>query len=285
MIQKIKNRLFPAIEKLYFERDKKDIRRAKNIGLIPMSAGRRGGKRSYAEWAYVSGILQTIFYQNLENKENNQILDIGCGTGLLSIAADPFIQGGGAYTGIDVMIKDIEFNKNHYPKETHQFIHHDVANRMYAEEQKGQQLPWKISSDYYDLMTALSVWTHLTEKDAKYYLTEVDRVLKPAAKAVISFFYLDDIYEQSSERRNKDISAFHNSSPKEWTFDQNAYESKEWKTPKWTSIPEIAIGVTPKGLESAIADLSLELVNYYPGSWKEQAGIFFQDILIFEKQR
>ena len=76
MIQKIKNRLFPTIEKLYFEKDKKDIRRTRNLTMIPNAMGRRGGKRSYAEWAYVSGIMQTLFYQNLEKKSKNQILDI-----------------------------------------------------------------------------------------------------------------------------------------------------------------------------------------------------------------
>jgi len=52
---------------------------------------------------------------------------------------------------------------------------------------------------------------------------------------------------------------------------------------KWVKVPENAIGVTPEGLTKLINSSGLKQIEYYPENWKEQPGIFFQDILIFEK--
>src|ERR1700722_4941294 len=105
---------FRWIDKVFINTDKKQVRRTRNIRLIPNYNDRRGGKLSYAEWAHVIGIFQTIIYQTLESKTGNHILDIGCGTGLLGISAEPFTTAGGSYTGIDVMTEDIDFCKAHY---------------------------------------------------------------------------------------------------------------------------------------------------------------------------
>jgi predicted SAM-dependent methyltransferase len=44
------------------------------------------------------------------------------------------------------------------------------------------------------LVTALSVWTHLNEADARFYFKEISRVLKPDGKAIVTFFLLDEQY-------------------------------------------------------------------------------------------
>jgi 2-polyprenyl-3-methyl-5-hydroxy-6-metoxy-1,4-benzoquinol methylase len=106
-------RLFSWVDKIFRDVDRGDIRRTKNIRLIPGYADRRGGKAAYAEWAHVIGIFQTIIYQTLGKKTGNNILDIGCGTGLLGISSEPFVSEGGKYTGIDVMTADVEFCKGH----------------------------------------------------------------------------------------------------------------------------------------------------------------------------
>src|SRR6202012_969565 len=98
----MKKKLFPWIDKLFREVDKEHVRRTKNLRLIPDFKNRRGGKLAYGEWAHVIGIFQTIIYQTLGKKTANNILDIGCGTGLLGISAEPFTYDGGTYTGIDV---------------------------------------------------------------------------------------------------------------------------------------------------------------------------------------
>ncbi|WP_158795668.1 class I SAM-dependent methyltransferase [Pedobacter sp. L105] len=274
---------FPLIDEIFRDTDKGHIKRTRNIRLIPSFENRRGGKMSYAEWAHVIGIFQTIIYQALENKTGNKILDIGCGTGLLGISSEPFVGEGGTYTGIDVMQEDINFCKSHFKMSNYDFIHLDVANATYANDQSSLLKPWPIANESRDLVVALSVWTHMNEVDATFYLKEIHRVLKKGGKAIVTFFFLNDDYEESLVKRSDAHGRFHSTPQNEWIFDVNAYDSKNWMTTKQAKVPEDVIGVTPEGMEILIKNSGLKLNQYYPGNWKEEPGIFFQDILIFEK--
>ncbi|MDB5154447.1 MAG: ubiquinone/menaquinone biosynthesis C-methylase UbiE [Mucilaginibacter sp.] len=276
-------KLFPWIDKIFRDIDKKQILRTKNIRLIPDFGNRRGGKLSYAEWAHVVGIFQTIMYQTIDNKTGNNILDIGCGTGLLGMSAEPFTFDSGTYTGIDVMAEDINFCKGNFNLANYDFIHFDVANPTYASSQSKKQKPWPIANESQDLVTALSVWTHLDESDATFYFKEIQRVLRPGGKAIITFFLLNEHYKESLSKRKNETGRFHNTDQMGWIFDVNAYDSQNWFTTKGAKVPEDAIGITTEGLDILIKNSDLKLIQYYPGNWKEMPGVFFQDILIFEK--
>jgi hypothetical protein len=69
----------------------------------------------------------------------------------------------------------------------------------------------------------------------------------------------------------------------QWVFDQPSYGSQMWFHPKWAHMPENAIGVTEAGLELLIESSELRLLEHHQGNWKEVPGIFFQDVLIFQK--
>ena len=283
MIRQIVKWTYPALDNIYRKIDRRHIRRTKNIRLIPDFKNRRGGKLSYAEWAHVIGIFQTIIYQTLEDKTGNHILDAGCGTGLLGIASEPFTFGGGTYTGIDIMKYEIDFCTNHYRADNYDFIHFDISNPRYAPSQNSELKPWPIENDSKDLVTALSVWTHLNEKDATFYFKEISRVLKKGSKAIITFFYLDEKYDESLAKRTNEEARFHFGNQNQMLFETNAYGSENWLTPKWVKHPEDVIGISKKGLELLLANSGLKLAEYYPGNWKEIPGVFYQDILIFEK--
>ncbi len=279
----MKHELFPWIDKLFRDVDKRHIRRTKNIKLIPDFKNRRGGKLSYAEWAHVIGIYQTIIYQTLPKKTGNKILDIGCGTGLLGISSEPFVGDGGMYTGIDVMKEDINFCKSNFTADNYNFIHFDVANPTYASNQSTELKPWPIPDNSQDLVTALSVWTHLNEVDSIFYFKEIQRVLKKGGKAIITFFLMNDEYKESLSRRTDELGRYHGTPQKEWIFNLKAYDSANWYTTAIARNPEDVIGVTQEGMDILIKTSGLKLVQYYPGNWKEIPGIFFQDTLIFEK--
>jgi SAM-dependent methyltransferase len=279
----MKDKLFTLLDNIFRKVDRSHLRRTKNLRLIPDFKNRRGGKLAYGEWAHVIGIFQTIIYQALEKKTGNQIVDIGCGTGLLGIASEPFVYDGGNYTGIDVMTEDINFCRQNFKMDNYHFIHLDVANPTYASEQSEQLKQWPIADDSHDLLTALSVWTHLSEKDAMFYMKEVNRVLKKDGKAIITFFCLDEDYEQSLPRRSNSPGRFHNTNQNTWTFNVSAYGSENWFTVPSASIPENAIGVTRKGIDELLKSSGLKISQYYPGNWKENPGVFFQDIFVLEK--
>lgn len=279
----MKKKLFPWIDKLFREVDKEHVRRTKNLRLIPDFKNRRGGKLAYGEWAHVIGIFQTVIYQTLSKKTGNQILDIGCGTGLLGIASEPFVGDGGKYTGIDVMTEDINFCKQNFKLDNYEFIHLDVANPTYASEQSSQLVPWPVKDQSQDLVTALSVWTHLSEKDANFYMKEVARVLRKDGRAIITFFCLDEDYQRSLPKRSNATGRYHNTSQNDWLFNVSAYGSENWFTVPQASVPENAIGVTAKGIEKLLQSSGLKVAQFYSGNWKEQPGVYFQDIFVLEK--
>ncbi len=271
------------VDKIFLENDKKKILRTKPIKQIPEKKYRIGGKNSYAEWAYVIGVFQTLIYFELKHKEGNKILDIGCGTGLMSMACEPFIEEGGKYIGVDVIKEHIDFDNNNYTNPLVTFKHFNVNNPSYASNQSKQKLKWDFNDNTFDMITALSVWTHLSEDHAIFYLREVNRVLKKGGKAIITFFYLDKHYYESLARRKDEEGKFHSTNQTKWVFNNNAYDSKNWFCPTWVKVPEDAIGVNKEGMKKMLKESKLKLANYYSGNWKERQGVYFQDILVFEK--
>ena len=267
----------------FLQNDKKEILRTNNIQNIPEKQYRTGGKTSYAEWAHVIGIFQTLIFQELKEPASNRILDVGCGTGLLAIASEGVVKIKGSYLGIDVIKENINYCKKHYKRPYFTFKHHNVNNARYATNQFKQNLKWDVEGESLDLVTALSVWTHLNEEDAVYYFKEINRVLKNGGKAIVTFFLLDKNYYTSLPNRKNEVGRFHSTNQLEWIFDTTAYSSTEWYYPKHLKVPENAIGVTKEGIHKLVEGTSLKLSKYYGGNWKEQPGLYFQDILIFEK--
>lgn len=274
---------YPRIDQEFLERDKEIIKTTKNIKSIPNFSNRLGGKMSYAEWAHVIGIFQTLIYQTIRQKSGNHILDVGCGTGLVGISANPYVSNGGSYTGIDIQERDILFCRKHYTEENYNFIHVNKYNRTYNRAQTKESKPWSVGNHKFDLVTGLSVWTHFREEDAIFYLKEVSRVLKKGGRAIITFFRLDEYYTETLSDRKEGEGRFHGRRQERFIFDSPAYGSSNWFAPSWTNVPEVAIGVTNPGIDLLLNESGLKLVNYFPGNWKEKPGIFFQDILVFEK--
>jgi SAM-dependent methyltransferase len=275
---------YAALDEAFLAFDKKLIRRTRNIQLIPEARFRRGGKLSYAEWAHVIGIFQTLIYMHLGNKQSSLILDVGCGTGLLAVASHPFLGDNGKYLGIDVSKKYIEFCRAHYPGSGFEFIHLETDNAYYSPGKGDKRLGWPIESNTVDLTTALSVWTHFNEGDATFYLKEINRVLKPGGKAIVSFFLLDDLYRTSVGNRSGQAGKYHTMPQNRWIFDQPSYGSTRCFHPSWADVPEQAIGLTREGLDFITDASGLKLIEHHNGSWKEVPGIFFQDVMVFQKE-
>lgn len=276
--------LFGLLDLFYITLDKRDVRRAKNILLIPRYARREGGRRSYMEWGHSVGIFETLFKQVVQEPAQAHLLDVGCGNGFLAIAAADLVQAGAKYTGIDVQADAIDFCRTHYQHPNYRFMHLKLHNAAYAQQQPDELVPWDIPTASVTLVTALSVWTHLREQHALFYFKEVDRVLAPGGHALITFFYLDERYDDIRDQQ-QGKSRYHNTKRAKWVFDQPLPETGEWFHPAWVKVPETAIGITPRGLEYLLDGTHLRVKTIYPGNWKERPGLYFQDIVLLENSR
>ncbi|NDY43059.1 class I SAM-dependent methyltransferase [Dissulfurirhabdus thermomarina] len=157
--------------------DKARVLRTANLRLVPDFDDRRGGKVAYAEWAHVIGLFQALVAHFTACRPGLKVLDVGCGTGLLAIACEPYVQEGGLYVGMDVSRRDVEFCKGHYREPHFRFVHLEARNPAYTPEEIRERTPWDIPDGSQDLVTALSVWTHMNEADAVFYFREAARVL------------------------------------------------------------------------------------------------------------
>lgn len=279
---KVQYRLDAAFDRAYLRTDKAKIRTTTSLQLIPPAPDRRGGKASYAEWAHVSGIFQTLLCLHAGTSEDLDVLDVGCGTGLLAVASSQFLGEKGRYVGLDVRADDVDFCRRHYPSPRFQFHSVDAKNSMYNESGTTNQ-PWDLTDESFDMVLALSVWTHFNEADARYWMNEVSRVLRPGGKAIITFLLLDELYRENVLARPGTHSRFNSTRQTRWTFDQPAYGSEDWFCPSWARTPEIAIGVSSRGLESLLADSNLELEQIYPGNWKDVPAVYFQDVVVVQR--
>jgi len=276
----LRREAYSAFEDVFRRLERTLFFRNSSILHIPSFKLRGGGLGTitYGEWSYIIGIFQTLIYLNI-NKRPLRMLDIGCGVGRLYLAAKPYITPTDSFIGIDVTKSSVDICNAHYAQSNVSFVHIPSSNAYYSKDGAGRT-PWPIDDASITLATALSVWTHLNEADWRFNLGEVSRVLQPGGRAIISFFILDELYDPS----NTASSPSHVLKPDQaWVFDTSAYGSAHWKCPNWAEVPEVAIAVDKPSFDEALNDARLRLVSYYPGQWKNQPGVFFQDVAILEK--
>ena len=123
------------------------------------------------------------------------VFDFGCGCGRvarkLAVAAAPMPD---RYVGIDLHRGMIQWaNENLAPQlPQFSFEHHDVFNPGFnPDPQLPLAAPFPVDSASVTLLIAWSVFTHLAQSQAEYYLDEVARVLRPDGVMAATWFLFD----------------------------------------------------------------------------------------------
>jgi SAM-dependent methyltransferase len=130
-----------------------------------------------------------------ENYET--VFDFGCGCGRIARQLIQQTVRPRKYVGIDIhhgMIKWCQKNLCPYT-EDFDFIHHDVGNiGLNPGKHKSAMLPFPAGDDSFKLVIAYSVFTHLLEEQAVYYLGETSRILHPSGILMSTWFLFDKRY-------------------------------------------------------------------------------------------
>ena len=265
--------VYQGLDRLYRPLDLGFLHQTPNLALLPDARNRYGGQTGLAEWSHTVGLFQALMFARLAGRAAPVILDVGCGTGKLAVAADALLGHDGRYVGIDIQAEAIDFCRRQYPAPRFAF-HHLAARNPYYVEQAQARSPWPVADASADLVTAVSVWTHFQSEDAAFYFAEVERALRPGGVALLTFFLLDETWQ-----RQRDALA-----GGRFAFDAACPGATEWRHPSWASVPEAQIGVTEAGLRQLLAHAPrLEWLDTTPGRWKGGRGLFLQDVLAFRK--
>ena len=117
----------------------------------------------------------------LKLRGDEQVLDVGCGNGLLLIGAAQKLTTGTA-VGVDIFAENLE-SHNSRDSVLHNARLAGVANRVEVHHADARELPFE--DGRFDVVTSSLMLHHLNNADQKTAVRQMLRVLKPGGKLVI----------------------------------------------------------------------------------------------------
>jgi SAM-dependent methyltransferase len=124
------------------------------------------------------------------------VFDFGCGCGRIARQLIQQRDQPRSYLGIDLHKPLIDWATDNLTPAApgFRFRHHDVYYPTWNEGDKPEVAPFPAPDDSHSLAIAWSVFTHLTQVNADYYLSEVARILRPDGVFLGTWFLFDKIY-------------------------------------------------------------------------------------------
>ena len=123
---------------------------------------------------------------------HHQVLDIGCGIGRMARPLTAYLDDQGAYEGIDVDARGIDWCKRNISPRfpNFRFQRLDVRNQRYNPRGSilASQLRLPFDDGRFDLVFLTSVFTHMLPYDVARYFAEMARVLRPGGTCLITWF-------------------------------------------------------------------------------------------------
>lgn len=120
------------------------------------------------------------------------VLDVGCGVGRLAIGILDQVEGMKGYYGVDISDRSIMWCQKHLTsKNPHfQFQKLNVYNARYNPQGKviDDDFTFPFADNMFDIIYLYSVFSHMTDSDAKIYLKEFKRILKPSGGIFLTAF-------------------------------------------------------------------------------------------------
>jgi SAM-dependent methyltransferase len=135
-----------------------------------------------------------LVYPYLPPEQYEAVLDFGCGCGRVARQLIQQRTRPARYLGLDVHRGMIEWCQTHLSPHApeFEFVHHDVANPGFNPGAgKPDTAAFPAEDATFSLVNAWSVFTHLVESQASFYLREAARVLRPRGVLSGTWFLFD----------------------------------------------------------------------------------------------
>lgn len=217
-------------------------------------------------------ILQNII-ELADLQPDQAILDVGSGIGRLAVALTDYLNSDGYYEGFDVIKVGVDWcNKKiapNYPNFNFKYI--DLKNDLYRNNgDDAQSFIFPYSPNSFNVVSLISVFTHMVPDEVAHYLKEISKVLEPGGKCFATFFLYD-----------KQNPSFHNPAFQfPYAYDQYRLMDDKVKS------ANVAFDISY--LRKIADDANLNWIATHKGYWNKQrskeAAKDFQDIVILEKK-
>ena len=128
-------------------------------------------------------------FPDLPESVDDSVLDFGCGCGRLARQLLQQERPPRRYLGLDLHAGLVRWcTENLTPAaRAFEFRHHDVFNLGFNPAGSRSPVAFPVGDGSVSLFVAWSVFTHLLEADASFYLRELARVLRPGGVAVTTW--------------------------------------------------------------------------------------------------
>jgi len=140
-----------------------------------------------------AGFLQMAVDNGLQ--PDHRVLDLGCGVGRFAVALTEHLDPEGRYVGLDTSQEAIRICNEWIGARVPGFVFlwADVFNTNYNRSAgaKAAHYRFPFEEGAFDFVFSNSLFTHLVPGDARNYLHEIGRVLKPGGRTLNTIFLLN----------------------------------------------------------------------------------------------
>ncbi len=248
-----------------------DLFSRRDPDLIPprrlIYTGRGDFKKQGLEWL-------SFFKNKARLQPTDAVLDIGSGIGRIAVPLTTYLTY--RYEGFDVVKLGVNWCEKYisakFPIFHFQYI--DLFNDLYKAkglDAKSMEFPYEDKS--FDFVCSISVFTHLLPGELENYLVQMSRVMKPGAKAVCTFFILD-------EKSKNDMQ--HSNSRFNFRYKQSeSYSLMDLK------VKSANVAYEENYLIEQFLQNGFEIVDKVNGHWSGrplEMELAFQDIFVLQKK-
>jgi Flp pilus assembly protein TadD/predicted SAM-dependent methyltransferase/glycosyltransferase involved in cell wall biosynthesis len=207
-------------------------------------------------------------------RPTDKVLDVGCGFGRMAHALTHYLAPTGSYDGIEIVAGEVDWCRKNitsrYPNFA--FHHADIANRHYNPTGKTPATAYRFpfADDTFDFILLTSVFTHMLPADVTNYFKEIQRVLKPNGRGLITFF----LYPEAEGALDFEATRLR------FSFVYSNFRIKSQDD------PEAAVAYVEPFILDLFGEFGLEVdLPIYHGKWSgNKAGSSYQDIVVFHKK-
>lgn len=202
---------------------------------------------------------------------DDDVLDIGCGSGRMAVPLTNYLSPHSRYEGFDVIAAGVNWCQSNisrrFPNFHFQTI--DAFSERYnpTGSTAGQAYRFPYDDGSFDFVLVTSVFTHLLPEVMHNYIAEVGRVLRPGGRLFATFF-LTNSHRQVGQGL-RPVITFQHGGPGYRAVTRRA--------------PEVAVGYDEADVAAKLMENGMRIVETGYGTWTGGRGLTYQDVLVASK--